>query len=122
MKAQADCVLDLEKWAAQPDVLHATEAEADAAAAADAQWLEGQVVYVRLSGCPIGDYVFDPPVKARVIDVVLDRWMDSTFLDPYVDFVFLDPVPANVFEPSEDGKQFGFWYSRTHRLNTPTPE
>lgn len=120
-RIRADVVLDLEKWAAQPDVSHPAREEAEAAAAEDARWLEGQVVYVRLSGCLLGDHKFDPPVRARVYNVDTDRWMDSEFLDPYVDFVFLDPVPEDVFEPNEEGKQYGWWFGRTHRLSTPTP-
>lgn len=118
-RIQADAVLDLDKWAKE-DVLHVTREEAEAAALADANWLEFEVgtIYVRWSGCPTGDYKFDPPVRARVYDVNIDRWMDSEFLDPLVDFVFLDPVPENVFDRHEDGKQYGWWYSRTHRRAT----
>lgn len=117
----ADAVLDLSKWASQPDTLHATEEEAEEAADADARWLEFEVriVYVRDSGSPRGDYTFDPPVRARVIGVDTDRWMDTEFLDPYVDFVFLDPVDPEGFEPDEEGKQYGWWFSRTHKLSTP---
>jgi hypothetical protein len=120
-RIRADAVLDLEKWAAQPDVSHPTREAAEAAAVEDARWLEGQVVYVRLSGCARGDYALDPPVRARVYDVDIDRWMDSDFLDPYVNFVFIDPVPEDVFEPNEEGKQYGWWFSRTHRLSPSTP-
>jgi hypothetical protein len=120
-RIQADAVLDLEKWAKQPNTLHDTREATEAAAVEDARWLQGQVVYVRLSGCSLGDHAFDPPVRARVYSVDTDRWMDTTFLDPYVDFVFLDPVPDDVFEPDEEGKQYGWWFSRTHQLSTPTP-
>jgi hypothetical protein len=49
--------------------------------------------------------------------------MDSEFLDPYVDFVFIDPVPKDVFEPDEADKQYGWWFSRTHKLEPkPTSE
>jgi len=34
--------------------------------------------------------------------------------------IILDPVPEDVFEPDEEGKQYGWWFSRTHRLSTPT--
>ena len=117
-RIQATAVLDLDKWARE-DVLHPSRASAESGAAQDANWLEGQVVYVRWSGCPTGDHAFDPPVRARVYSVDVDRWMDSEFLDPYADFVFLDPVPEDVFEPNEEGKQYGFWFARTHRVVTP---
>lgn len=118
VRIPAEAVLDLSKWAAQPDTLHATEKEAEEAADADARWLESEVrvVFVRESGAPGGDRAFDPPVRARVINVDTDRWMDTEFLDPYVDFVFLDPVDPEAFEPDEEGKQYGWWFSRTHRL------
>ncbi len=122
-RIRADAILDLAKWADGEDVLHATEEEAEAAAVEDARWLEGQVVYVRWSGCPTGDHKFDPPVRARIYSVDVDRWMDSEFLDPYVDFVFIDPVPKDVFEPDEADKQYGWWFSRTHKLEPkPTSE
>lgn len=118
IRIPAEAVLDLSKWAAQPDTIHATEEEAEEAADADARWLlfEVRVVFVRESGSVQGDYAFDPPVRAQVIDVETDRWMDSDFLDPYVDFVFLDPVDPGVFPPDEYGRQIGGWFSRTHRL------
>lgn len=114
----AQAVLDLSKWAAQPDTLHSTREDAEEAADADARWLEFEVgiVYVRESGSPHGDVVFEPPVRARIYNVEVRRWMDDEHLDPAVDFVFLDPVNPEVFEPHEDGKQRGWWYSRTHCL------
>ena len=118
IRIPAEAVLDLSKWAMQPDALHTTEKEAEEAADADARWLEFEVriVYVRESGSPRGDHRFDPPVRARVIGVDTDRWMDTEFLDPYVEFVFLDPVDTEAFEPDEEGKQYGWWFSRTHRI------
>ena len=119
VRIPAEAVLDLSKWAAQPDATHATKEEAEEAADADARWLEFEVrtVYVRESASGRGTHTFDPPVRARVIDVVVeDRWMDSEFLDPYVDFVFLDPVDPEVFEPDEEGKQYGWGYGRAHRI------
>ena len=115
-------VLDLSAWASQPNVIHATQEEAEEAADADARWLEFEVgiVYVRESGSPSGDVVFDPPVRARVIDVEVRRWMDDEHIDPYVDFVFLDPVDPEKIEPDENGKQIGWWYSRTHCVPKPT--
>ena len=111
-------VLDLSAWASQPDALHATREEAEEAADADARWLEFEVgvVYVRESASPCGDVVFDPPVRARIYDVEVCRWMDDEHLDPYVDFVFLDPVDPEAFAANEDGNQRGWWFSRTHRV------
>ena len=35
----------------------------------------------------------------------------------------LDPVPKDVFEPDEADKQYGWWFSRTHKLEPkPTSE
>ncbi len=112
----ADEVLDLSRWADQPDTVHPSATAAEAAAVADARWLVGQVVYVRNAGGDGNEYALAQPVRARVCHVDTERWMDDAFLDPYVTFVFLDAVSPEAFPPDEDGKQRGWWYARTHRV------
>lgn len=116
MKVQATEVLDLSAFAGMSDVLHGTAEEAEAGAKADADWLVGQVVYVRdAHGQDGNDHTFNPPVRARVVHVEIDRWMNSAFFDPLVDFTFIDPVDPEAFWV-EGGQQRGWWYSRTHSL------
>jgi len=115
----ADEVLDLSLWADQPDAVHPNATAAEAAAVADANWLVGQVVYVRNAGGGGDEHALVPPVRARVHHVDTEHWTDDTAgacLDPYVDFVFLDAVSPEAFPPDEDGKQRGWWYARTHRV------
>ena len=58
----ADEVLDLSLWADQPDAVHPNATAAEAAAVADANWLVGQVVYVRNAGGGGDEHALVPPV------------------------------------------------------------
>lgn len=112
--------IDLTAFAAQPDVEHPDRAAAEAAVDADAAFLEGKVVLVREAETPEGTITFDPPVRARVYDVVTeDRWRNDgpgvLVVDPYVDFTFLDPVDPHAFPWHDEDAQYGWAYGRSHR-------
>lgn len=108
---------DLIGWEALPDLLFASENEAQDAANEDARYLEGKIGVITFSLSVRGEYQFKEPMRVKIQDVVTDHWQDE-HLDPYVDFIFLDKPTGEkereLFGGHENDCYYGWVYGRSY--------